>query len=45
MLPWQQVCNGKHFSKSDITTYDNGIGFLLIDIWQIHVYDLTYPEV
>ena len=31
------MCNGKHVSKSDITGYDNGIGFSLIDIWQIHV--------
>ena len=37
MLPWQQMCNGKHFSKLDITSYDNGMGFFPMDIWQIHV--------
>ena len=37
MLPWQQMCNGKHFSKLDITSYDNGIGFFSMDIWQIPV--------
>ena len=37
MLPWQQMCNGKHFAKSDITSYYNGIGFPSMDIWQIHV--------
>ena len=37
MLPWQQMCNGKHFSKLDITSYDNGIGIFSMDIWQIHV--------
>ena len=36
MLPWQQMCNGKRFSKSDITSHDNGIEFSLMDIWQIH---------
>ena len=36
MLPWQQICSSKHFSKSDITSYDNDIGFSSMDIWQIH---------
>ena len=37
MLPWQHMCNSKHFSKSDITSYDNGIGFSVMDICKIHV--------
>ena len=37
MLPWQQVCNGKHFSKLDKTSYDNGVEFPSMDICQINV--------
>ena len=37
MLPWQQVCKGKHFSKLDIESYDDGLEFPSMDICQIHV--------
>ena len=37
MLPWQQMCNGKHLKKKDITNNDNVIKLLLIDICQINL--------